>query len=170
MEAANEEIRKLAESLRSSGLAASDLDAVNKATEILGYSNKGVGIRVNKEPEEITPTEEPPKPVQSHEEITPTEEPPKPVTEQENNLNKFNDPTFNVAQSGMNLNEIKEEASEPVQTQENQNVVRTNEEIQNQPQPNIEQPKESVEEEKTKLSEKEKEETDLSKLFNFGNR
>ena len=47
----NEEVENLATSLKNSGLAASMMDAINKAKSILGYSNKGVKIRVE-EPKE----------------------------------------------------------------------------------------------------------------------
>ena len=207
----DDEVRKLAESLKSSGLAASMMDGMKKAEEILGYSNKGVGIRVGEAEAPQEPEQKVEKiPEQPKIEENPPENITKPPVEKKENVSQFEDPLFNIAKSNITLKEASEANEEVVANnvleQENgveeatEPVVMTNDEIvQNQekkPEQNQEsnltdfsQSSEEVKKEeitpkgaenqrfsepksekKSELTKEEKEKTDLTKLFNFGNK
>ena len=234
-----QEVQKLAESLKSSGLAASMMDALNKAKSILGINKKDPKIKpieevrqqcmnpahseekkakvdeiikeVNNEivGQEIKFEEKPSEEVKSEEGPIieqKTEEVVEEVKEDthDDNLSKFQDEDFNVAETGMNVNDAVEaqdvvtndsstlKKAEEVQNMEQGNfnpeapqMVQTNEEVKDQPVQHgpdhsiimegndSEEAKEEEEEEssekKSELTSEEKEKTDLSKIFNFGN-
>jgi hypothetical protein len=114
----DDEVEKLAESLKNSGLAASMMDARNKAMEILGHPDKNVKIRVDEpQPEHIKNV----KFLKTSEKIkSKVDDIIKEVDEEikvkaeehinfdspEKDFSKFDDPSFNIADSGMNINEL----------------------------------------------------------------
>lgn len=193
-----EEIETLAESLKNSGLAASMTDARIKAEEILGYSNKGVKIRVEEPPtEQKEKVEEIIKEVDQEIETKKETkvEKPEPL-KKEKDLSQFDDVSFNVAESNMKVSDlVKDEVmtndeeileqekeadqiEEMSETQEEsetaENIVKTNDEI-NQEESNDEETEETNEEqedtqpeekEEAKLTEEEEKMTDLTSLFN----
>jgi hypothetical protein len=207
---ADEEVEKLAESLKSSGLAASMMDAMDKAREILGHSNKGVKIRVSEpEPAQKAKVDEIIKEVDDEIQSAPKEVvtnniPKEPVSEEQKD--QFSDPQFNVADSGMNVKELTndeimtndpkfleqekqdiEQGGDSEKAATSPNVIMTNDELN---QKNIEEQSKNLndfssqefseeeegdsdiqieEPKKPELTSEEKEKTDLSKLFNFGN-
>ena len=176
-----EEIDKLAESLHKSGLAASLTDAKDKAVEILGYSNKGVKIRVeehsvDKKEKVDTIINEVDKEIETKKE--PQVEKSEPT---EKTLSQFDDANFNVADSNMKVGDLaqdevmtndsetlkqEEEAQQMEDTIESdETVVKTNDEIDQEEsteEPEEPQPKET----KSGLTKEEKDMTDLTKLFN----
>ncbi len=105
------EVEKLAESLKNSGLAASMTDAIDKAESILGHSNKGVKIRVEepkaeqkeKVDEIIKEVDDEIEQSRQGKEKTVETQPEEPKDE---TLSKFDDPSFNAADSDMTTNEI----------------------------------------------------------------
>ena len=139
----SEEIEKLANSLRSSGLAASDLDAVNKAKEILGYNNKGVNIRVNQENKQEQP---------SSIETKPPEKTIVQKTKSQEDL--FSDPSFSIAKTNISINqavggevmtndpetlekekqaeELEKSIEDKQESNEQQTMIMTNEELSQQ--------------------------------------
>ena len=149
----DEEVQKLAESLKGSGLAASMMDAINKAEDILGYSNKGVKIRVGEpKPDQKSKVDKIIKEVE--EEIEQKKKIVEPVQERLNSVENneeskksslnFSDHSFNVAESNMTVNEVAgggevmlndndvlKQEKEPNHAEETeQNIVMTNDEIE----------------------------------------
>jgi hypothetical protein len=231
-----EEVQKLADSLKSSGLAASMMDALSKAKSILGINKKDPKIKPVEEVRELASHSEEKKAKVDEiikevnneivgQEIKFEEKPPEevkmeegPIIEQkaeevvedvkedthDDNLSKFQEEDFNVAETGMNVNDAVEaqdvvtndastlKKAEEVQSMEQGNfnpeapqMVQTNEEVKEQPvqkgpdhsiimegndsEETKEEEEEYSSEKKSELTSEEKEKTDLSKLFNFGN-
>ncbi|TKJ16990.1 hypothetical protein CEE44_00440 [Candidatus Woesearchaeota archaeon B3_Woes] len=185
-----EEIDKLAESLHQSGLAASITDAKDKAKEILGYSNKGVKIRVEE------PSVEKKEKVDSiinevDKEIETKKESEKPV---EKKLSQFDDADFNVADSNMKVGDLvkdevmtndqeilqQEEEAQQIEdvteteesSETDEDIVKTNDEIDQEEEnkeettEEQEEPEEEPDEDRPILTKEEKDMTDLTKLFN----
>ncbi len=191
-----EEIETLAESLKNSGLAAGMTDARNKAEEILGYSNKGVKIRVEGPPtEQKEKVEEIIKEVDQEIETKKETKVEKPgPVEKEKILSQFDDVSFNVAETDMKVSDLvkdevmtndeevleqEKEADQIEETSETEeepeNIVKTNEEINQEEENQNEETEETNEEqedtkpeekEEAKLTEEEKKMTDLTSLFN----
>ena len=90
----DDEVQKLAESLKSSGLAASITDAVSKAKEILGYSNKGVKIKVGNSEAKQEKVDNIIKEVDQE-----IEKPVEPKS-------RLDDPSFNIADSAISIGVI----------------------------------------------------------------
>jgi len=172
----DDEVQKLAESLKSSGLAASITDAINKAKEILGYSNKGVKIRVENLESKQEKVDNIIKEVDK--EIKKPVEP----------KSKLDDPSFNIADSDMKVKDLGKPENEVLEQEANieaekeeistvpENMIRTNDELKQETLKTEEiREKEDTSQtpdkvEKSELTKEEKEKTDLSKLFNFSNK
>ena len=121
----SEEVENLANSLKSSGLAASMMDAVEKAKQILGFKNKGVNIRVetpkpdkqekvdeiikevDKEIEQKAPEKEEVK--EPEQKTLVSSEEGESSVEGKKDDKKFEDPSFNVADSEMSVKELTKE-------------------------------------------------------------
>jgi len=182
------EVQKLADSLKGSGLAASMMDALNKAKEILGISteeSKQMEKAVESAhaaigtPEPTMPDPEIPPPVvdvmpeqETEEEPTAGEPEPEmtisaaqpgdvPEVQPQQNLSNFNDENFNIAQSGLRVNE----AAADVVSNDSETVNKMQEGTQMQPSEPVAAPVQPEPPKRATLTDKEKEMTDLTKIF-----
>jgi hypothetical protein len=116
----NEDVDKLAASLKSSGVASSWIDAMNKAKAILGFSDRkeeAPKIKINEPTEEqkakvdeiIKEVEAEIKGFNGDRRIEPTTiiQPEKPEI-LKNDAKNFDDPSFNIAESDMSVKDIVE--------------------------------------------------------------
>jgi len=151
-----EEIEKLANSFKKSGFAMSWLDAVTKAKDVLGLNNKRVitnpeiikEVKSEKVNEIIQEVKEEIETKKIAEELPPTTSQipvDKPETKDILGLN-LDDPSFNIAETDMNLNELvktdsevftndkdileKEKEAEKIEEGTEEAKVMTNEEIE----------------------------------------
>jgi hypothetical protein len=190
----SEEVDQLATSLKSSGVAASWIDAINKAKAILGFSNR------KEEPAKvkiIEPSEEQKAKVDAIIKEVDTEigtketiepkiivqpEEPKILT---NDVSSFDDPNFNIAESGMKVSDVvkaeeiftndpatldKEKEGDKVEHPDD-SIVMTNDEIKEEtdiPKEEASEDDESDEEDEDTTYSEEKDITKDKTLFEFG--
>lgn len=154
-----EEVDNLANSLKSSGLAMSWIDAINKAKAILGFGVKTPSVKVEEPKEEqkakvdeiiqeVEKEIEEMKEEQKVEAEPQVEEKPEQVLQQEE-LSKFEDPDFNIAESNLKVEDVvkaaeKDDKSDEIFTndpetldkekegdkfEEEDSLIKTNEEL-----------------------------------------
>jgi len=117
-----EDVDKLANSLKSSGLAMSWIDALNKAKAILGFGGKPTSIKIDGPKEEHKAKvediiKEVDKEIEQMKQIDQKIEPEaekiiQPKMQQEE-LSKFEDPNFNIADSNFKVEDLVKAAEEP---------------------------------------------------------
>jgi len=116
-----EDVDKLANSLKSSGLAMSWIDALNKAKAILGFGVKQTSIKIDEPREEqkvkveeiIKEVDKEIEQMKEEQKIEPkAEEAPRHALQQED-LSKFEDPNFNIADSDLKVEDLVKAAEEP---------------------------------------------------------
>lgn len=105
----NKEIERLAYSLKNSGVASSLMDAMNKAKEILNVSEKSnINIAPQKNDKKAK-VDEIIKEVEEEIQIKKAEKAPQIIKDDklsQEDLSKFNDPSFNIANTDMTVKEI----------------------------------------------------------------